>query len=191
MSTNHRFELPPDLPVPIDDGACDHLVGMEVPRACLPSTAERLVCLHDFSVERIVLYGYPRTGTPGVPVPKDWDLIPGARGCTPETCSFREHHAQLHSLRAETFGFSTQTTAYQQELVQRLQLPFEILSDADFVFTTALRLPTFEFNGMTLIKRLTLIIERGHITKVFYPIFPPDKHAAEVVHWLSIEPPRL
>ncbi|MEO8429757.1 MAG: peroxiredoxin [Verrucomicrobiota bacterium] len=189
MSTNDRFDLPPNLPVPVDDGACDHLVGMEVPRAGLPSTGNLQVCLHDISAKRIVLYGYPRTGTPGVPVPKDWDLIPGARGCTPETCAFRDQHTQLRSLGAETFGLSTQTTAYQQELVQRLQLPFEILSDADLRFTAALRLPTFEFNRMTLIKRLTLIIEQGRITKVFYPIFPPDKHAAEVVRWLSITPP--
>src|SRR5947207_7943042 len=188
MSTNHFFELPHDLPVPIDDGACDHLVGLEVPRARLASTASRLVSLHAVPTQRVVVYCYPRTGTPGVPVPKEWDLIPGARGCTPETCSFRDHHAQLRSLGAEIFGLSTQTTAYQQEFVQRLQLPFEILSDADFVFTKALRLPTFEFNRMTLIKRLTLIIERGCITRVFYPIFPPDKHAAEVVHWLSIAP---
>ena len=123
-------------------------------------------------------------------MPKEWDLIPGARGCTPETCSFRDHHAQFRSLGAEIFGLSTQTTAYQQEFVQRLRLPFEILSDTDFVFTKALRLPTFEFNRMTLIKRLTLIIERGRITKVFYPIFPPDKHATEVVHWLSKAPSR-
>ena len=190
MSTNHRFDLPPDLPVPLDDGACAHLVGMEVPRACLASTANRPVCLHDIPAERVVLYCYPRSGTPGVPVPKEWDLIPGARGCTPETCSFRDHHAQFRSLGAEIFGLSTQTTAYQQEFVQRLRLPFEILSDTDFVFTKALRLPTFEFNRMTLIKRLTLIIERGRITKVFYPIFPPDKHATEVVHWLSKAPSR-
>ena len=182
------YHIPSDLPVPVDDGACRHLAGMQVPAITLVSTANRRVNLADQARERTVVYGYPRTGRPGQPIPKGWDEIPGARGCTPETCSFRDHYKRLRELQVHVFGLSTQTTEYQQEVVQRLHLPFEMLSDADFAFTNALRLPTFEFAGVRLLKRLTLIMAAGRIEKVFYPVFPPDKHAEEVVGWLASHP---
>jgi peroxiredoxin len=177
--------LPSKLPVPVDDGSARHLSGMRVPAITLESTRNRRVNMAEVARERTVIYCYPRTGAPGQPVPKGWDDIPGARGCTPETCGFRDHYHQLHELRVQVFGLSTQTTEYQREMVQRLNVPFEVLSDADFAFTNALRLPTFEFDGVKLLKRLTLILSSGKIEKVFYPVFPPDKHAEEVVAWLS------
>jgi len=185
VKKNDLYNIPADLPVPVDDGAARHLVGMQVPMITLMSTSNRRVNMAEAARERTVIYCYPRTGKAGAAIPKGWDAIPGARGCTPETCSFRDHYKQLRELKAEVFGLSTQTTEYQQEVVQRLHLPFEILSDADFAFTNALRLPTFEFEGVRLLKRLTLILSSGKIEKVFYPVFPPDKHAEEVVAWLS------
>jgi len=177
--------LPADLPVPKDDGAANHLTGMRVPAITLSSTANRRVNLADLARERTVIYCYPRTGAPGQPVPKGWDQIPGARGCTPESCGFRDHYHALQALHVRVFGLSTQTTEYQREAVERLHLPFEILSDADFAVTNALRLPTFEFDGVRLLKRLTMVVSDGKIEKVFYPVFPPDKHAEEVIAWLS------
>src|SRR5260370_19495387 len=183
------YELPSNLPVPVDDGAAKHLAGMRVPAITLTSTAGRQVNLAGLGSERTVIYCYPRTGAPGQPVPKGWDEIPGARGCTPESCSFRDHYQQLRNLKTQVFGLSTQSTEYQQELVARLHLPFEVLSDADFAFINALRLPTFEFDGVRLLKRLTLVLSDGKIEKVFYPVFPPDKHAEEVIAWLGRHPP--
>lgn len=179
------YILPPNLPVPVDDGACDHLPGMAVPSIPLRSTASRYVNLSELRTPRIVVYCYPRTGTPDKDPPPGWNEIPGARGCTPETCSFRDHHKELRALRAEVFGLSTQTTEYQQEMIQRLHVPFEVLSDVDLKFAKALRLPTFEVQSMVLIKRLTLVLSGGRIEKVFYPVFPPDQHAQEVIAWLS------
>jgi peroxiredoxin len=179
------YNLPPNLPVPKDDGAAQHLLGMQVPAITLASTADRRVSLADIARERTVIYCYPRTGAPGQPVPKGWDDIPGARGCTPESCGFRDHHHALLALHVRVFGLSTQTTEYQREVVERLHLPFEILSDADFAVTNALRLPTFAFDGVRLLKRLTLVLSGGRIEKVFYPVFPPDKHAEEVIAWLT------
>lgn len=176
--------LPPDLPVPVDDGACDHLPNLAVPSLQLKSTADREVDLSEVDASRIVVYVYPRTGRPGEPSPPGWDDIPGARGCTPETCGFRDHHADLKKLGAEVFGLSTQTTEYQKEMVARLHVPFEVLSDSELAFARALRLPTFEVEGMTLIKRLTIVIRHHRIEKVFYPVFPPDRHALEVIGWL-------
>ena len=180
--------LPPDLPVPVDDGACRHLPGLPVPSIKLRSTRDRWVDLSAVQALRVVVYCYPRTGVPGQPLLPGWDAIPGARGCTPETCGFRDHHQDLQQLGAEVFGFSTQTTEYQKEMAERLHLPFEVLSDADLAFVHALRLPTFDIEGMTLVKRLTLVLSRRHIEKVFYPVFPPDKHAAEVIAWLRDHP---
>jgi peroxiredoxin len=177
--------LPADLPVPKDDGAANHLTGMRVPAITLGSTANRRINLAELARERTVIYCYPRTGAPGQPVPKGWDEIPGARGCTPESCGFRDHYHALQALHVRVFGLSTQTTEYQREAVERLHLPFEILSDADFAVTNALRLPTFEFEGVRLLKRLTMVVSDGKIEKVFYPVFPPDKHAEEVIAWLS------
>jgi len=189
MKNDPLYHIPSDLPVPVDDGACRHLPGMQVPAITLVSTAKRRVNMADLARERTVIYGYPRTGKPGQAIPKGWDEIPGARGCTPETCSFRDHYQRLRELHVQVFGLSTQTTEYQREVVERLHLPFEILSDADFALTNALRLPTFEFEGVRLLKRLTLILAGGKIEKVFYPVFPPDKHAEEVVGWLASHPP--
>jgi peroxiredoxin len=185
VKKNDLYNIPADLPVPVDDGACKHLVGMQVPAITLVSTANTRVNMAEAARERTVVYGYPRTGKPGAAIPNGWDAIPGARGCTPETCSFRDHYKQLRELKTQVFGLSTQTTEYQQEVVERLHLPFALLSDADFAFTNALRLPTFEFEGVRLLKRLTLILSNGRIEKVFYPVFPPDKHAEEVVAWLA------
>lgn len=181
------YSLPADLPVPENDGACDHLTGITLPSVELRSTRGELVDLSTLE-GRVVVYIYPRTGQPDQELPKGWNAIPGARGCTPQSCAFRDHHAELKSLGARVYGLSTQTTDYQEELAERLHLPFEVLSDADLEFTRALDLPTFEVDGMTLIKRTTLILRDGKIEKVFYPVFPPDKSADEVVDWLKSHP---
>ncbi len=177
-------ELPAGLPIPVDDGACAHLTEAVLPSISLTSTSGRLV---DLSSGRglTVVYCYPRTGRPDQDLPRGWNDIPGARGCTPQSCAFRDHHKELQALGARVFGLSTQTTEYQQEAVQRLHLPFDLLSDAALAFATALRLPTFTVESMTLIKRLTLIVCDGRIDKVFYPVFPPDRNAEEVIAWLS------
>jgi peroxiredoxin len=182
------MELPPNLPRPTDDGAARHLQGMAIPDLELPSTSNRLVNLSKVSAPRIIVYCYPRTGQPDKPSPPGWDDIPGARGCTPETCGFRDHHKDLSRLGTEVFGLSTQDTPYQQEMVKRLNVPFEVLSDERMTLTRALRLPTFSVAGMTLLKRLTLVIGDGKIEHVFYPVFPPDTHAEEVIAWLKQHP---
>jgi peroxiredoxin len=177
--------LPSDIPVPQDDGAAHHLAGMTLPDLALPATSGEAVNLAKLN-GRTVAYIYPRTGVPGVALPEGWDLIPGARGCTPQSCSFRDHFAELKQLGvAHLFGLSTQDTAYQQEAADRLHLPFPILSDEKLAFTKALNLPTFAAAGMTLLKRMAWVIDDGVITKVFYPVFPPDKSAEEVVTWIQ------
>jgi peroxiredoxin len=177
--------LPPDIPAPQDDGAARHLTGMRVPDIALVATDGSHANLAKLS-GRSIVYIYPRTGVPGVPLPEGWDMIPGARGCTPQSCGFRDHFAELKSRGvAQVFGLSTQDTAYQQEAANRLHLPFSLLSDAALQFTRALDLPIFTVAGMQLIKRMVLVIDSGTITKVFYPVFPPDKSAGEVVAWLS------
>jgi peroxiredoxin len=181
-------ELPPDLPRPVDDGACDHLPGLLVPSIRLPSTAGGLVDLGALGAPRTVIYCYPMTGRPGRPLPDGWDMIPGARGCTPQACAFRDHHLELAHLGAEVYGLSTQTTEYQREMAERLHLAFEVLSDARFVFIEALRLPTFEADGVRLVKRLTLVVRGQRIEHVIYPVFPPDQSAAQVVDWLERHP---
>jgi peroxiredoxin len=177
-------ELPSDLPVPIDDGACDHLAGRRLPSLALPATTGPAVDLSTLP-GRTVVYAYPRTGQPDRPPGPDWDAIPGARGCTPEACAFRDHHAELVDLGAEVFGLSTQTSEYQREAALRLQLPFALLSDSELALTHALDLPTFSYEGQTLLRRLTLVVLDGRIEHVFYPVFPPDSHATEVVAWLK------
>jgi peroxiredoxin len=173
------------IPKPTDDGAASHLVGMRIPS--IPSRATDGTTL-DLSAlpGRVVVYAYPRTGIPGVENPAGWDLIPGARGCTPQSCAFREHFAELKALGVDgLFGLSTQDTAYQREVAERLHLPFPILSDEHLRLAEALRLPTFQTSGMTLLKRLTLVIHDGRIEHVFYPVFPPDQNASDVLAWLS------
>jgi len=176
--------LPPDIPVPQDDGAARHLAGMKLPDLALPATRGGAINLAWLS-GRTVLYIYPRTGVPGVDAPPGWDDIPGARGCTPQSCGFRDHFAELKGLGvAHLFGLSTQDTDYQREAAARLHLPFAILSDDKLAFARALKLPTFTTSGMTLIKRMALVIDDRVIAKVFYPVFPPDQNAAEVIAWL-------
>jgi peroxiredoxin len=182
------YALPDDLPAPIDDGAADHLPGLSVPEIELRSTAGPPVSLGALD-GRTVVYAYPRTGRPGEPsLVDDWDLIPGARGCTPEACGFRDHHAEIAAAGAAVFGLSTQPTSYQLEVVERLGLPFAVLSDERLALTEALRLPTFEAAGQTLLRRLTMIVSEGVIEHVFYPVFPPDRHASEVLAWLRANP---
>jgi peroxiredoxin len=177
--------LPADLPAPEDDGGARHLTGAKLPDVALPATDRGTINLAR-QRGRTVVYIYPRTGRPGQPLPEGWDAIPGARGCTPQSCGFRDHFADLRRLGVgQLYGLSTQDTAYQREAVERLHLPFAILSDADLQLTRALELPTFSVDGMTLIKRMAWVIDDGVITKVFYPVFPPDKSAEDVVNWLQ------
>jgi peroxiredoxin len=186
MSAPQNYlQLPDNLPVPQDDGAAKHLQGMKLPALALVATDGSAVDLSRLQ-GRTVVYAYPRTGEPGKPTPDGWDAIPGARGCTPQSCDFRDHFAELRKAGVDhLFGLSTQDTGYQREAAERLHLPFVILSDEGLQFAKALRLPTFEVEGMTLLKRLTLLIDDGRITHVFYPVFPPNKSAQEVAHWLQ------
>jgi peroxiredoxin len=175
--------LPAGLPVPEDDGAADHLEGKLVPPLHLETTAGELN-LAAVAAGLLVLYAYPRTGRPGVEPPPGWDETPGARGCTPQSCGFRDHGAELRDLGATVVGLSAQTIEDQREAVERLGLPHAVASDPDLRVADALRLPTFEFDGRRLYKRLTLVAEQGRIVKVFYPVFPPDENASEVAVWL-------
>lgn len=181
--------LPDGLPVPQDDGAAGHLVGLQWPDVSLPATNGQSIDLAQ-AAGRTIVYAYPRNSQPGDPPdPATWDLIPGARGCTPQACDFRDHHAELREAGAHVYGLSTQSTAYQQEAVQRLHLPFAMLSDEDQRLTQALRLPTFEFNGEVLLRRLTLVVADGVVEHCWYPVFPPNAHAAQVVTWLRTNRP--
>jgi peroxiredoxin len=177
--------LPSNIPAPQDDGAARHLAGMALPDLALPATDGGTINLAKLK-GRSVVYVYPRTGVPGVDLPPGWNDIPGARGCTPQSCGFRDHFAELKRLGvAQLYGLSTQDTGYQNEAATRLHLPFAILSDETLALTKALKLPTFATSGMTLLKRMALVIDDGTITKAFYPVFPPDKNAEEVVAWLQ------
>ena len=185
---HNPLELPDDLPVPVDDGAARHLAGLALPDVALAATDGSAVNLSRLS-GRTVVYVYPRTGRPGQAMPTGWNAIPGARGCTPQSCSFRDHFKELRALGvARVYGLSTQDGDYQREAVVRLHLPFAILSDADFALQRALRLPTFTVDGMVLLKRMALVIDDGVITKAFYPVFPPDRNAADVIAWLQAAP---
>jgi peroxiredoxin len=177
--------LPTDLPAPEDDGAADHLPALALPAIALTSTAGLTVALNKVGDGRTVLYVYPMTGRPGEPLPDGWDEIPGARGCTPEACAFRDHHADLLATGADAvYGLSSQSTGEQAEAAIRLHLPFPLLSDPALQLADQLQLPTFEAGGQRRYRRLTLIIAAGAIEHVFYPIFPPDAHAADVLRWL-------
>jgi peroxiredoxin len=181
--------LPADLPVPEDDGATAQLTGMKVPHLEFSVTSGTAVRLDALGRGRTVIYIYPLTGRPGVDLPDDWDSIPGARGCTPEACAFRDHYQDLLAAGAESvFGLSSQETDYQREVVERLHLPFQMLSDPHRSLAQQLSLPTFETSGLTLYKRLTLIIRDGVIEHVFYPVFPPNEHAGQVLTWLQNNP---
>jgi peroxiredoxin len=180
--------LPADLPVPEDDGAADHLPGLAVPAIELPSTTGGTVALDGLgrTKARTVLYVYPMTGRPGADLPDGWDSIPGARGCTPESCGFRDHHADLAAAGADVYGLSTQSTADQAEAAERLHLPFPLLSDGHTLLAEPpLSLPVFEAGGWPRYRRITLVIVEGRIEHAFYPVFPPDAHAAEVLAWLK------
>lgn len=175
--------LPSDLPLPTDDGAANHLEGMHLPALGLPATDGRTLQLSALPGLQVI-YIYPMTGRPGVPLPEGWDAIPGSRGCTPQSCAFRDHHTELAALGADVWGLSTQDSDDQREAAARLHLPFPLLSDAGLALRDALSLPVFEAGGRTLYRRLTLIAEQARIAKVFYPVFPPDRNAADVVDWL-------
>jgi len=172
------------LPVPENDGGSRHLPGLRVPSIPLAASDGAAIDLSSLAGLTVV-YAYPRTGRPGEANPDGWEAIPGARGCTPQTCAFRDHYAELQALGVRhLYGLSTQSTDYQREAAERLQLPFPLLSDESLALTRALRLPTFTTHGMTLHKRLTMILRDGHIEHVFYPVFPPDQNAADVIAWL-------
>lgn len=186
--TDDLYSLPVDLPAPIDDRACDHLVGTHVPAIALRSTRGKMIDLAGLT-GRTVVYLYPRTGQPDQEPLAGWNAIPGARGCTPQSCAFRDHAAELEGHNVRLFGLSTQSTAYQREAVARLHLPFELLSDAQFAWIDALRLPTFELDATRFVKRITLLLRDGTIEHVWYPVFPPDRNADDVLRWL-VEHPR-
>jgi peroxiredoxin len=184
------YELPADLPIPLDDGATDHLVGMSLPHVALMSTfghAMELVRVLNKGKNKgkLVIYCYPMTGQPDVPLPEGWDQIPGARGCTPQSCAFRDLYQEIQALGAAVVGLSVQRPEYQKEMADRLHLPFPVLSDAQYQFQKALNLPTFDVAGMTLLKRVTLIVQNGVIEAVHYPIFPSNSDAAWVLNYLK------
>jgi peroxiredoxin len=177
------------IPSPVDDGAARHLVGMMMPSIGLVATDDSSVTLASLP-GRTVVFAYPRTGEPGkIALVEDWDMIPGARGCTPQTCAFRDLFAELKAAgAAHVFGLSTQSNEYQAEMASRLHLPFPVLSDEKLALTRALNLPTMDVAGLTLIKRLALIVDDGRIAHVFYPVFPPDRNAGDVLMWLKLHP---
>lgn len=186
--THDPLSLPADLPRPVDDGAADHLPGLMLPSISLPSTHGGVVDLAARSrLGRLVVFSYPRTGQPGVEPPAGWDAIPGARGCTPQACGFRDLARDFAALEMTIFGLATQSTVYQQEAAARLQLPYALLSDEHRDFATALRLPTFEVDGLTLLRRMTLVVHEGRISHVLYPVFPPDRSASDVLDLLRVE----
>lgn len=180
-------QLPTDLPIPLDDGSTKHLKGMKLPNVSLNATNGKTINIGDIK-GRLVVYCYPMTGQPNVALPAGWDQIAGARGCTPQSCSFRDHYQELQALGADVMGLSVQTTAYQKEMVDRLHLPFPVLSDANYQFQKALNMPTFVAAGMTLLKRVTLIANNGVIEAVHYPIFPSDSDPAWVIEYLKLHP---
>jgi len=175
-------KLPDNLPVPIDDGACDHLLGTSIPAIPLTATSGENICLSTLP-GTVVAYFYPMIGRPDSPPLLGWNEIPGARGCTPQSCAFRDHHAKLKSFAANVFGVSAQPLEDQKEAQARLGLPFELLNDSVFALTEAMRLPTFEYENSRFIKRLTVIAIDGLIRKIFYPVFPPNRNAEDVVEW--------
>lgn len=189
MRVSDFASLPDDLPVPEDDGAADHLPGMPVPRLALPATSGGEVDLAELATGLLVAYVYPRTGVPGEPLPAGWDDIPGARGCTPQSCSYRDSLAAFETHGARLVGISAQSEVEQAEFAARERIPYPLLADPGLGLVTTLRLPTFqvEIGGepVTLYRRLTFVAEAGQIVKAFYPVFPPDRDAADVLAWLA------
>jgi peroxiredoxin len=184
MSTDYA-SLPPDLPVPEDDGAADHLPGISLPSLTLPSSDGDDADLARLGARRLVAYVYPRTGTTGEPSPVGWDDIPGARGCTPQSCAYRDSLAEFERLGATVVGISAQSSREQRQFAAREHIPFPLLSDSGLELAAALDLPTFDAAGMTLYRRLTFVADAGTIVKAFYPVFPPDRDAATVLAWLA------
>ena len=183
-SDSNPYLLPEDLPVPVDDGACDHLTGIRMPSIALTSTMRRSVNVADVSRTSAVFFFYPETGRPGDPIPKAWNEIPGARGCTPQSCAFRDQYRSFKELGFEVFGVSAQSLDEQIEFVERNSLPYELLNDSDFKLTSALGLPTFKFESKTFLRRLAIVAKLGRIQRVFYPVFPPDKNAEQVLEYV-------
>lgn len=181
--------LPDDLPVPVDDGAADHLSGMMLPEVRLPLASGGEVSLREFSHERLVVFVYPRTGTPGAPPIDGWDQIPGARGCTPQSCAYRDRISDFHDLGVTLLGLSAQPIEEQDAFREREGIPYGLLNDSALELRRTLNLPVFKAGGMALYRRLTLIADGGRIVKVFYPVFPPDKNATEVLDWIRDNPP--
>ncbi|KAF8063963.1 redoxin family protein [Lyophyllum atratum] len=182
---NSSLDLPPNLPVPVDDGACVHLTGAAIPSITLISTSGGPVDVSSLKGLTIV-FCYPRTGAPGETIPEAWNLIPGARGCTPQACSFRDSSTELLGLGVQhIFGLSTQDTPYQMEVKERLHLPYDLLSDEGLEWARALTLPTFDWEGKTLVKRMVIAVEDGKIVKTWYPVFPSDRSAQLVIDWLK------
>jgi peroxiredoxin len=183
-------ELPADLPAPVDDGAADHLKGLALPGLDLASTAGGTANLAELAAGRLVAYVYPRTGTPGKPLPPGWNEIPGARGCTPQSCAYRDVANEFAAQGATLVGISAQDADEQRQFAEREHIPFPLLHDSELALAGTLRLPTFEAAGMTLYRRLTLVAEAGRVLKAFYPVFPPDRDASQVLSWLTAHPPR-
>ena len=177
--------LPKDLPKPKDDGACNHLTNKQVPDISLPNQDGNLLKLNRSDTFRLIIYCYPLTGNPNKPLPKNWDSIPGARGCTPETCSFRDAHDDFITHNSVPIGLSTQSVHDIKEMTTRLLIPYDVVSDEHLSFVNQLRLPTFKVEDKVYIKRLTLIVERSIIKHFFYPVFPADLHVKEVLQWLD------
>lgn len=184
--SNSLHTLPAGLPIPVDDGLAAHLAGMQLPDVLLNSISGDAVNLSTIQ-QKLVIYIYPLTGRPDVALPAGWDQIPGARGCTPQACDFSNHYQALQALNTVVFGLSSQNTEYQLELKNRLHLPFDLLSDSQFLWHESLTLPTFKVNELMLYKRLTLVVEQSVIKKVFYPVFPPDQNASQVIDWLKAQ----
>ncbi len=177
--------LPPDLPAPVDDGAADHLPGRRLEALKLPSTHGGVLDLAAAAEGLLVAYLYPRTGVPGRPMPPGWDEIPGARGCTPQSCAYRDRHEELAEHGAAVVGISTQRQSEQREFALRERIPFPLLSDPELRLAAQLELPTFEAGGGTLYRRLTLVVEGGRVARAIYPVFPPDRDAGEVLAWIQ------
>lgn len=182
------LDVPEDLPIPLDDGAADHLRGMEVPDIALPATTGGEINIRRLGPGPVVLFAYPRTGVPGEPLPDGWNDIPGARGCTPQNCAFRDLNSEFAALGAKVIAVSTNSPAHQLEMATRLHLPYPVLSDEGLLLTRNLRLPTFEVDGMTLLRRLTIFVRANTIVDVDYPVFPPDKSAETALSMLRNDP---